>query len=438
MFWLLDAVYVLAVIAFSPWLLFAAIRHGKYREGYAEKFWGRVPQRLGNRPCAWFHAVSVGEVNLLPTLLDRFNAENPGWDCVISTTTKTGYELARKKFSGHSVFYCPLDFSWAVSTALRRIRPDLLVLTELELWPNLIRMAKLRQCRIAIVNGRLSARSFRGYRRFRWLFAPILRQVELIAVQGSEYAARFRDLLGKDCSTQIEITGSIKFDGILTDRRNRATCELRRLAGIQEDDVVFLAGSTQEPEEELAVAAFQHCRRRYPRLRLLIAPRHVTRCNEIALMMDRAGISWQRRTSLDAHGADPESRILLIDTIGELAAWWGTSQIAFVGGSIGSRGGQNMIEPAGFGAAVSFGPNTSNFRDIVRMLLNCDGAVVIRTGEELTRFVEDCLDNQDRAQILGMHAQQLVMSQQGAADRTIRLLQGITKRVSCPASVKAA
>ncbi len=435
---LLDVVYLLAIWAASPWLIYGAIRQGKYREGYAEKLGGRVPVREGARPCAWFHAVSVGEVNLLQTLLDRFNANFPGWDCVISTTTKTGFDLARKKYSGHTVFYCPLDFSWAVQTALQRIRPDLLILAELELWPNLVRLAKERNCQVAIVNGRLSGQSFRGYERLRWLFAPILRQVDLIAVQNDEYAARFRKLIGDGDPQRIRVTGSVKFDGTQTDRQNTATCQLRELAGIAADDVVFLAGSTQEPEEELALAAFRECQARHPRLRLLLAPRHVTRCEDISVMLNRAGLPWQRRTSLDAQGANPQARILLIDTIGELAAWWGTAQIAFVGGSMGSRGGQNMIEPAGYGAAVSFGPKTNNFRDIVRLLLDCDGAVVVPSGGELTEFVRSCLEQPQWARSLGQRAQQLVISQQGAADRTMQLLRDLLDEPPAAVSAKAA
>ena len=422
---LLDLAYLFAILLASPWLVYGAIRHGKYREGYAEKFWGRVPARSTNRPCAWFHAVSVGEVNLLQPLLLQFSSSFPGWDCVISTTTKAGYELARKKYAGHTVFYSPLDFSWAVKEALRRVRPQLLVLAELELWPNLIRAAKQNDCRVAIVNGRLSARSFRGYRRLRWFFSPILNHIDLIAVQNEEYAERFRSLLEPADADRVGITGSVKFDGTILDRQHPATVALRKLAGISDDDIVFLAGSTQDPEEDLAVTAFCESRRLNPRLRLLIAPRHITRCDAIAAMLDKSGIAWQRRTTLEALGPDPGARILLIDTIGELAAWWGTAQIAFVGGSMGTRGGQNMIEPAGFGAATCFGPNTINFRDIVRALLQCDAACVVQNGEQLTGFVQRCLVEPDWAYALGQRAQQFVRTQLGATERTMQLLRRV-------------
>ena len=435
---LLDLVYLLAIVIASPWLLYGAIRHGKYREGYAEKICGRVPARSGNRPCAWFHAVSVGEVNLLQPLLLQFSSTFPGWDCVISTTTKAGYELARKKYAGHSVFYSPLDFSWAVKESVRRIRPQLLVLAELELWPNLIRSAKQSGCRIAIVNGRLSPRSYRGYRFLRWFFSPILNQIDLIAAQNDEYADRFRSLIGPSASDRVRITGSVKFDGTTLDRQHQATVALKSLAGITDDDIVFLAGSTQDPEEILAVEAFREWQKSNSRLRLLIAPRHITRSDAIAAMLDKSGLIWQRRTTLEAHGPQPDARILLIDTIGELAAWWGTAHIAFVGGSMGSRGGQNMIEAAGFGAATCFGPNTINFRDTVRALLQCDAACVVQNGSELTEFVGRCLAQHDWAVAMGQRAQHFVQTQQGASERTMQLLRQVVEDFPARQPAKAA
>ena len=167
--YLLDLVYLSLLVVASPWLLYTSWRRGKYRQGLAQKVLGRVPYRDGERPCIWFHAVSVGEIILLQSLLKRMIDEFPGWECVISTTTNTGFQTARQRYPDHTVFYCPLDFSFAVAQAMRRVRPDMLVLSELELWPNLVSTAKRNDVQIAIVNGRLSRRSYRGYRRLGWL-----------------------------------------------------------------------------------------------------------------------------------------------------------------------------------------------------------------------------------------------------------------------------
>ncbi|HUY88035.1 MAG TPA: 3-deoxy-D-manno-octulosonic acid transferase [Pirellulales bacterium] len=416
MSYLLNAIYLALLALAAPWLFYKSLRQGKYREGFAVKFFGAVPQRTGDRPCVWLHAVSVGEVNLLATLLAEIARRRPGWECVISTTTITGYALARKKYAGYSVFYCPLDFSWAVRRAMRRVRPSCLVLAELELWPNLILAAREQGARVAVVNGRLSQRSHRGYRRLRPLVARLLRQIDLIAVQNEEYAERFLDLGASPAAARI--TGSMKFDGAQTDRRNPATRRLSALAGLAEDDVVFLAGSTQEPEEALALAAYRELVAEHPQLRLVLVPRHRERFDEVARLLDDSGLHWQRRSRLEVDGAHPQARILLIDAIGELGAWWGAAEIAFVGGSLSRRGGQNMIEPAAYGAAVSFGPNTRNFRDIVGLLLAAEAAVVVEDGAELTAFVRRALIDRPFAAALGQRARELVASQLGATART--------------------
>lgn len=433
---ILDLIYVCLLLAASPWLLVEAVRKGKYREGFAARLLGRVPVREGSRPCVWLHAVSVGEVNLLSTLLAELRRRHPEWECVVSTTTMTGYALAKKKYATLSVFYCPLDFSWAVRTAMRRIRPDLLLLAELELWPNLVRAAQASGARVAIINGRLSEHSFRGYLRLRPFFSWLLRKIDLVAVQDAEYAERFR-LLGAKPET-IHVTGSIKYDGAQTDPHNASTSHLRQLAGFKVTDVIFLAGSTQEPEESMALATYRELALEFPQLRLVIVPRHPDRFNAIIQLLSESGLRWQRRTELDAKGADPESRVLLVDVVGELGAWWGTARIAFVGGSFGNRGGQNMIEPAAYGAAVSFGPNTRNFRDIVAAMLAHYAAVVVRDQGELTDFVRRCLEDAAFVSLLGERARSLVASQLGATSRTGEHVAALLERTAAKVAREAA
>lgn len=434
--WTLNAVYLAVLVLASPWLIWSALKHGKYREGFAEKLLGRVPVRHGDGRCIWLHAVSVGEVNLLATTLEALSRERPEWTFVISTTTKAGYELARKKYAAHTVFYCPLDFSWATREAMRRVRPDLVVLAELELWPNLIRAAKEREARVAIINGRLSDKSFRGYRRLRPLVARVLAQLDLVAAQNEETADRFRRL-GASAKC-VYATGSLKFDGALTDRNNLRTQELRSLAGLAADDVVWLVGSTQEPEEEIAIRIYQSLVGEFPRMKLVVVPRHPQRFDEVAGLLQRSKLDWIRRTELvecssatrsvarlsDPKTAigNPKPKIILVDTVGELGAWWGTATVGFVGGSFGSRGGQNMLEPAALGVATCFGPNTWNFRDIVGRLLAVEGAVVVRDEHELTAFVRRVLAEPVWGAELGERARRLVLREQGATARTAGLL----------------
>jgi 3-deoxy-D-manno-octulosonic-acid transferase len=442
--YLLNLVYLLLILLSLPWLVWQAVRKGKYREGYAAKFLGLVPRREDGKRCLWLHAVSVGEVNLLAPLLKAIEQERPEWQCVISTTTTAGMALAKKKYPRQTVFYCPLDFTWAVAAAMRRVRPDVLVLAELELWPNLIRATRRHGAKVAVINGRLGEKSFRGYRRIRPLVARVLRQIDVIAAQDETYAERFR-ALGARTET-VHVTGSMKYDGAQTDRANPATKRLAALAGFSDEDIVLLAGSTQEPEEAMALETFRELSVQFPQLRLIIVPRHPDRFESVAKLLDTSGIPWQRRTKLECEAASgsvagnlqiskspnpeiPKSpnpqippRVLLVDVVGELGAWWGTAQIAFVGGSMGSRGGQNMIEPAAYGAAVSFGPNTWNFRDIVAAILQHDAAVVVNDGREFTQFVRRCLEEPEFAAALGRRAQSFVQSQIGATQRTLALV----------------
>lgn len=419
--WWLNLVYLAALSVFSPLIVWQAIRTGKYRDGYAEKFLGLVPRRTDQETCIWIHAVSVGEVNLMATTIAQLRAAHPDWQIVLSTTSRTGYELARKKYADLTVFYCPLDFSWAVRTAIRRVRPTLLVLAELELWPNLILAAKERGTRVAIINGRMSDHSFPGYRRIRPLISRLLRQIDFIAAQNEESAERFRALGAP--ADRVRVTGSLKYDGAQTDRNNSRTASLRQLANISAEDIVFLAGSTQEPEEQMAIDIYRRLSPQHPKLRLILVPRHPERFEAVAKVLNHSGLAWQRRTELE-NRRDPTGRrpIILVDTVGELGAWWGTATIAFVGGSLGSRGGQNMIEPAAYGAAVSFGPNTWNFRDVVAALVTADAAVVVRNANELDDFIRRCLDEPRYAAALGLRAHRLVQSQLGATGRTIALV----------------
>lgn len=422
--WLLNAAYLAVLAALGPVIAWTAWRTGKYRQGRREKLLGLAPKREGDRRCVWMHAVSVGEVNLLGVLLRELRRRRPEWEFVVSTTTRAGMELAKKKYGAEgAVFYCPLDFSWATHAAVHRLRPDLLLLAELELWPNLIAAAKSHGCRVAVFNGRLSENSYRGYRRVRPLVRWVLRKVDLVAAQDAASAERFRSLGAP--AERVVVTGSLKYDGAETDRDNPRTLALRRLAGIAAGTPVWLAGSTQAPEEEIIVSLYNKIVADFPALRLILVPRHPERFEEVAALLRRSGLAFWRRSALqDPAPIDPPS-VLLVDVVGELGAWWGLATLGFVGGSFGDRGGQNMIEPAAYGVATSFGPNTRNFRDIVAALLAAGGAVQVADPAELEALVRRLLSEPSYAEALGHSARRLVASQLGATGRTADLLEGL-------------
>jgi len=418
--YLLNLVYVALLVMISPYLLWSAIHKGKYRVGYAEKLLGSVPKRDGERRCIWLHAVSVGEVNLLAPLIERFRRDLPVYELVLSTTTNTGYETAKKKYPELVVFYCPLDFSWAVRNAMSRLRPTMLILAELELWPNLVREASNRGIRVAVVNGRLSKHSARGYSRVRGLVRSMLQRVDLIGVQTSTYAERFVELGAEPES--VHVTGSMKFDGARTDRGNPRTMQFAKLWGVTPSDVVFLAGSTQDPEEEFALDTYRKLKIDYPELRLILVPRHPDRFQQVVQLLDRSGVAWQLRSAIDLNDGK-HADVLLVDAMGELSAWWGLAHIGYVGGSMGKRGGQSMIEPAAYGVAVAFGPKTQNFRDVVRLMLERDAAVVVRDPVELTEFVQSCLRDSGQIRQMGSRGRELVAGQLGATEATASLCE---------------
>ena len=449
--WFFNLCYAVALTVASPWILYRFLVLKKYRGGWAAKMLGHVPEwpeRSANdreSKRIWLHAVSVGEVNLLKPLVRQIEEKHPRWQCVISSTSSTGFAVARKLFGErheerepyhcdpHEVFYAPMDFSWSVRTALQRLKPDMLVLAEQELWPNLMMYCKAFGVKLVVVNGRFSDGGFGRYLMIRPVWRLIMRQLDLVCVQSETYADWSRRLGAKP--EAVHVTGSLKFDNARTDRDNPATQTLRQLAGIASDEIVFLAGSTQEPEEELAVATWLALREKHPKLRLILVPRHPERFGIVAEMLNRrighAPNCWLRRSEWlpgqATHGTQPGSKPILVDTVGELGAWWGTAHIAFVGGSMGTRGGQNMLEPAAYGAAVSFGPKTRNFRDIVSLMRTDDAAVVVNDGNELTAFVGKCLDEPKFAETLGQRAQHLVQQHLGATAKTVALLETLVE-----------
>jgi 3-deoxy-D-manno-octulosonic-acid transferase len=419
MAYLLDAVYVALLAFYSPVLMFKAWRDGKYRDGWGAKLLGRAPRRIGARPCLWFHAVSVGEVRLLRPIVEDLARRRPDWDVVISTTTPTGLAVARREFPDLVTFYVPLDFSWAVRRAVARVRPTVLALVELELWPNLIAAAKRAGSRVAVVNGRLSARSHRGYRKIRWAIGPTLWRLDSVAAQTDEYAARFIDL-GVP-SERVRVTGSVKYDGLESDRNNPRTVALRRELGLSPADLVFVAGSTMEGEEPAALEAYRKARRRHPRLRLILVPRHPERFDRVAAWLLERGERVARRSRpgvVEGSGDGPP--IYLVDTLGELDAVWGLADVAFVGGSLlPGRGGQNMMEPAAYGAAVIFGPHTENFKEAVEGLLGRGGARRVAGPAELAEALVADLDDPESAAARGASGRAFVLAQNGASGRTL-------------------
>jgi 3-deoxy-D-manno-octulosonic-acid transferase len=421
--YLLNACYLLALLLASPWLLYRALVTGRYRRGLTSKFFGLSSSPLAPRssPPVWFHGVSVGEIHLLRQVVAAFRKRHPERAVVVSTTTDTGFDEAKRCFPNLPVIYYPFDFSWAVRRTLAAVDPGLIVLAESELWPNFLIAAEARGVPVAVINGRMSPRSFRRWRALGSVARWLLRKLDLVAVQTEEYA---RNLVALEAPAErVEVTGSVKYDGATADRSNPRTVELRRLYGVDADQFVWVAGSTAAPEEEIVLEVYRRVRDDFPNLRLFLVPRQKDRFDEVARLLDRAGLPYVRRSSPSSPLAPRPSPLVLVDTIGELSALWGLADVAFVGGSLdGRRGGQNMIEPAAFGAAVLFGPHVWNFRDTAERLLAEGAACRVKDATDLEAAVRRFLADGDERRRTGAAARAFVLAQQGATARTLDLL----------------
>ncbi len=424
---LANVLYLAALALLSPMILYRAIRHHRYRRGVGEKLFGLSAAKAnrwnGSERCIWIHAVSVGEVNLVPGLIAHWKRVSPDLGpVVVSTSTDSGYDLAVRHFGAENVIFCPLDFSWAVERTLRNLRPKTLVLVELELWPNLIRGARRHGCEVVVINARLSQRSARRYQiAARWT-KPIFEALDRVGCQDDACRERFQT-----CGPPAEnlvVTGSLKFDDAPLSRDNSEIQRCLHWAGVDCEHLVWLVGSTQGGEEAMALQVFRTLRNEFPRLRLIVVPRHKERFGEVAELILKQGFRLRRRSidpPLESETWEQDA-VVLVDTIGELRNWWGTAHFATVGGSFGNRGGQNMLEPAGYGCAVSFGPDTRNFEQIADALIRAGGAVRVHDADDLETFLRRCLTSPAEARALGLAARETVDQRRGATERTVGML----------------
>jgi 3-deoxy-D-manno-octulosonic-acid transferase len=421
-YFLYSLALALAMLLSLPYWLYQILRYGKYRQGFAERM-GLVPNRLKALPAErasrviWIHAVSVGEVLAVSGLVERMRQAFPEHRIVVSTTTDTGQFLARKRFGQENVFYFPMDFGFAIRAYLRVLRPELVVLAETEFWPNFLRQAHLSGARIAVVNARISDRSWPRYLRFRWALRRMLAQIDLFLAQTEADANRLESI-GAD-KTRIQVTGNLKFD-IPLPAPLPIVEELRRSFAAEHAGPVLVCGSTVEDEEPPLLRAFENLKVSHPRAVMLLAPRHPERFNPVADLIQQLNIPWHRRTLW--RGEPLAGAVLLVDSIGELSALYALADIAFVGGSLVPRGGHNIIEPAQHGVAIVTGNHTENFRDIVSLFQACD-AVRIVTLPELPLMFMHLLANEDERLALGRRAKETIQSQMGATARTLDALR---------------
>lgn len=430
-----SLVLALGMMLSLPYWLYQVLRRGKYRSGFAGRM-GKVPARLitadaDEKRIIWIHAVSLGEVLAISGLGAEMRRAFPHHRVLVSTTTDTGQQLARKRFGEENVFYFPMDFAFAIRPYLEALQPELVVLAETEFWPNFLRLAQASGARIAVVNARISDRSWPRYRRFRRALRKMLVHVDLFLAQTEDDAIRLRSI-GAD-PARVQVTGNLKFDVTLPSPPPIVE-SLRRSLAEQGAGPVLVCGSTVEGEEPPLLKAFENLRVAHPRAVLILAPRHPERFDDVAILLQQLGMPSHRRSKWA--GEKLAGGVLLVDSIGELAALYALADVAFVGGSLVPRGGHNIIEPAQHGVAIVTGNHTENFRDIVALFQTRD-AVRIAGLAELPLTLMHLLADDAERQALGRRALETMRSQMGATARTLEGLKSLLAGDRDPQPVSA-
>jgi 3-deoxy-D-manno-octulosonic-acid transferase len=417
---MLDLLYLLAGAAYSPVVIYRFIRHKRYRSGWAQRF-GKVSRRSPAKKCIWLHAVSVGEVNAAKTIIKELENRFADFEIVISTTTDTGFARATNLFSeNYQVFYFPFDFSWVIRRVFDNIRPTICLLMELEIWPNFVGIAQQLNVPVIVVNGRISDKSFSGYKKIKPFAKKMFREISLILAQTDEYAQRFKEIGCPD--ENVIVTGSLKYDTAQITDKVEGTDALAAQLNIG-NERLWIAGATGNDEEQILLDVYENLKQqdRFSDLRLVIVPRKPERFNEVAQLINDAGFEFLRFSSIKNTGTKCAENVPVIlgDTMGDLRKFYCLATIIFVGRSLVPMGGSDMMEAAALGKCTIFGPHAFNFKQTVDALLADNGAIMVTDKEELLETMQKCLLETDYAQEIAQNGREVIRKNQGATTKSI-------------------
>jgi 3-deoxy-D-manno-octulosonic-acid transferase len=421
MYLIYSVLLALALLFSLPYWLWRMFHDHKYRAGLRERL-GRIPRRLRppvGRNSIWVHAVSVGEVLAVSRLIGELQKSYPQHRVFVSTTTDTGYRLAGQRFGQENVFYFPLDLPFAIRPYFNLLEPCLVIIAETEFWPNFLRIARQSGARIAVVNARISDRSRRGYSLARSLMARILANVSVFLAQTETDRARLGDIGAPP--DRVQVSGNLKFD-VAVPQPPPIVASLRLAFEKTNAGPIMVAGSTMEGEELLLLRAFDGVRGIHARAVMILAPRHPQRFEQVSELVASLGLPMGRRSLW--RGENLAGGVLVLDTIGELAAIYAVGDLAFVGGSLVEHGGHNILEPAQHGVATLIGPHYENFRDMVNLFRASDAVRVVGAAE-LPAALGDLLSNPAERQALGRRAAETLRTQSGATQKTLDALRDL-------------
>jgi len=426
--WIYNGLFAVGYTLLLPKFAVRMWRRGGYRRGFLQRFgvYGGLVERLAARRRIWIHAVSVGEIQVAFGFMAAMRKAIPGVAFVITTTTSTAHQLAEKQVAGDDVLlYFPADFPWIIRRVLAQVKPLALILTESELWPNLIRMLGGRGVPVFMINGRISETSFRGYRWVRSFFADVLKGFTLLLVQGAGDRDRLVALGAP--AERVQVMGSAKYDlGEFSAWQTEKVARVLETVGIEpKHDTILVGGSTWPGEEDVLVSIYRRLKPKYKALRLVLVPRHAERRAEVEEQIKRQHVSYVRRSVLhdtDLPGRHPAD-MLLVDTTGELRDFYACADIVFVGKSLTEHGGQNLIEPAALGRAVVVGPNMENFAMVMPDFLATRACWQVADATELERAIEQLLADRELREAYGERAHQLVEQHRGVIERSVGLIR---------------
>ena len=416
-----NLLWPIGLLVFLPRYLVKMFRRGNYRENFGQRL-GRygtdLRARLVEQKSTWLHAVSVGEVGVALKLAAEMRKHQPALRCILTTTTTTGFSFAKKSAPDWiMVMYNPIDFWPVMRRALSVIQPAKIVLIEAEIWPNLVAEACARRIPVALANARLSPRSERRFRFFRFFVAPTFRLLDLVCVQETEDIDRWT-ALGVD-RRHIRCTGSIKFDSARVGLNPTGPEQILRERNIDKERPILLAGSTHPGEEEVLARIFVDLHKKFPNLFLIVAPRHAERAREVRCVLEQVGLRPSFRSQLIV---DQPSDCLILDSTGELPDWYAVATVVFVGKSLSGRGGQNPVEAIVAGRPVIFGDHMENFAVLARSLVAQGGAIEVHSADELENAVADLLRDSDLRESLVKNARGVVGKHRGATAATAKLI----------------
>ncbi len=428
MYLLYTGVSLALFVLLLPRFVYQALRYRKYVTNLRQRL-GYLPVsfNVDGEESIWVHAVSVGEALAARTLAADLKKRYPSLRLFVSTTTVAGQQVASRDIGeADGVFYFPLDFPFIVRRTLGLVNPRLFIMVETEIWPNLLRACRRAGVKTAVVNGRISTRSYPRYRLVRSLFRRVLADIDCFAMQSRESADRLIDLGAEPA--RVSVTGNLKFDSLraaaVAPGSDRAKPRVLRFFDVPESRPIVIAGSTMRGEETVVLKAFERVRASAPRALLVVAPRHPERFDEVERLARAEGFRTARRTQLTID-EDPAADVVVLDTIGELAQLYRLATVVFVGGSLVPTGGHNILEPAAFGRPILFGPHMQNFREIAATFLEHRAAIEVRDEWELEAAFRDLLADGARRSALGRAAQAIVDGNQGARERTLQALDAL-------------